>query len=165
MGAEPTSGTALGQSETLRSFSEVAARRGLRMTRPRRAVLAAIVALGRPFSATELTEAMARRDGSVGRASVYRTLDLLLRAGWVRRLHGAGKERYTLCLDMAHHHHVTCRGCGRTEEFSLGNVAGFEDAVDAAVRSLGFVAEGHVLEVHGLCPRCGAGRGDSEGDR
>jgi Fur family ferric uptake transcriptional regulator len=133
---------------------EAAVGPGGRMTRQRRAVLAAVERFDRPFSASELTRAVAETDPGVGRASVYRTLALMLAAGQVQRLHTGGRERYTLCLQAAHHHHVTCTACGRTEDFSLARVDAFEAAVEAAVARLGYRPRSHVLEVHGVCARC-----------
>lgn len=129
-------------------------RRGLRVTGPRRTVIAAMARFGRPFSASELTLAVARLNPAVGRASVYRTLALLARTGAVERLHGAGRERYTLCAQDSHHHHVTCTRCGRTGDFALSQMVGLEQAVDAAVAALGYRAQSHVLEVRGLCRSC-----------
>jgi Fur family ferric uptake transcriptional regulator len=127
---------------------------GRRMTRQRRAVLKAMAAFERPFAAGELTRAVAAAEPAIGRASVYRTLALMVGAGQVQRVHTGGRERYTLCLEPAHHHHVTCTECGRTEDFSLARVDAFESAVEAAVAHLGYRTQGHVLEVHGVCGRC-----------
>jgi Fur family transcriptional regulator, ferric uptake regulator len=131
-----------------------AVRPGQRMTRQRRAVMRALESFDRPFSAGELTRAVAAADPGVGRASVYRTLALMVSTGQVQRLHTGGRERYTLCLEPEHHHHVTCTLCGRTEDFSLARVEAFEAAVEAAVAQLGYLPQGHVLEVHGLCRAC-----------
>jgi len=128
--------------------------RGKRVTAARRAIVSTIEAFDGPFSAGELTDAVRAADASVGRASVYRTLALLVREGWVRRLHGTGKERYTVCAERSHHHHVTCTDCGATEEFVLTGIDRFEWAVDAAVGALGYRPVTHVLEVYGLCPAC-----------
>lgn len=129
-------------------------RRGLRLTDARRTVIAAMARFGRPFSASELTVAVSRLDPAVGRASVYRTLALLARTGSVERLHGAGRERYTLCAEDSHHHHVTCARCGHTDDFTLSQMVGLERAVEAAVAALGYRAQSHVLEVRGLCRSC-----------
>ncbi len=141
-----------------------AIRPGQRMTHPRRIVRDAIAAFSRPFSAGELTRAVALVDPGIGRASVYRTLALLVECGQVERLHTAGRERYTLCLESAHHHHITCTRCGRTEDFALERVDAFEAAVEAAVAGLGYRVESHVLEVQGLCSECSAAPDPPTGD-
>ena len=127
---------------------------GMRMTRQRQAVLRAVEGFDRPFSAGELTRAVAAREPGVGRASVFRTLALLVATGQVQRLHTGGRERYTLCLEPKHHHHVTCTRCGRAEDFTLARVDAFEAAVEAAVTQLGYSVQSHVLEVHGTCRSC-----------
>ena len=149
-------------AEELETIVSAISRRGLRVTAPRRTVIAVMAQFGQPFSATELTERVAEVDPSIGRASVYRTLALLAETGAVQRLHGAGRERYTLCADQSHHHHVTCSRCGRTEGFSLSTFVGLEQAVEQAVATLGYRAQSHVLEVRGLCKNC---RGDGPAPR
>ncbi len=123
---------------------------GLRRTVPRRAILEVVAGIGRPFTSTELTERVAARDPSIGRASVFRLLQLLRGCGLVERLHGPGTELYTLCLRAGHHHHVTCTVCGRTESFILED----DDAVARAVEGLGYRMEHHVLQAFGVCPGC-----------
>jgi len=128
------------------------------MTHSRRIIVRVIAGMGRPFTATELTQAVSAADATVGRASVYRALLLLRQRGFVERLHGGtDAERYTLCLQTAHHHHVTCSRCGRTDEFTLQDG---DAALNRAVAALGYVPEYHVLEAYGICPACLSGEGD-----
>ncbi len=123
---------------------------GLRHTLPRRTMLEVVAGMGRPFTATELTERVAGRDPHIGRASVFRLLQLLRGSGLVERLHGPDGELYTLCLAREHHHHVTCTVCGQTATFSLED----DRAVARAVERIGFRMEHHVLQVFGVCPAC-----------
>ncbi len=132
---------------------------GLRRTVPRRTILEVVAGIGRPFTSTELTERVATRDPGIGRASVFRLLQLLRGCGLVERLHGPGAELYTLCLRAGHHHHVTCTACGRTEAFMLED----DDAVARAVERLGYRMEHHVLQAFGVCPAC-QGHGPAQGE-
>jgi len=126
---------------------------GLRHTVPRRTILDVVAAMGRPFTPTELTEQVALADPRIGRASVFRLLQLLRQSGLVERLHGPAGELYTLCLAVGHHHHVTCTVCGRTEAFVLED----DDAVARAVEQVGYRMEQHVLQVFGVCAACRGG--------
>lgn len=125
-------------------------RQGLRATRARRAVVAAALGRSRPFTAHELVAALPR----TGRATVFRTLDLLVRLGVLSRMHAveAGERcvRYTRC-EPTHHHHLRCRACGRVEEVEI---AALERQVARAARARGFHAVTHEVEIAGLCPRC-----------
>ncbi|MBI2325041.1 MAG: transcriptional repressor [Chloroflexi bacterium] len=123
---------------------------GARTTAPRRAVVAAALARSRPFTAQDLVEEL---EGT-GRATVFRTLDLLVRVGALSRMHGveAGERcvRFTRC-EPEHHHHLRCRSCGRVEEIEL---RALERQVARVARRRGFLAVEHEVEIAGLCPRC-----------
>ena len=66
---------------------------GHRMTEPRRAILERIVRYTQPFSAEQLFKDLGGDTGPIGRATVYRTVDLLLNDHWLARVHwSAAKE-------------------------------------------------------------------------
>jgi Fur family ferric uptake transcriptional regulator len=81
---------------------------GERMTEPREIVVRALVAQPGVINPEALSYEL-HPDG-VGRATVYRTLDLLERYGMLARVHVDGCHGYTLC-DEGHHHHLLCSGC------------------------------------------------------
>src|SRR5439155_1115774 len=62
-------------------------RQGYRLTGPRRSVLEEVVSRQTPFTSAELLETMRRQAPGIGRATVFRTLDLLTRLGVVQRIH------------------------------------------------------------------------------
>src|SRR5438093_12495791 len=114
---------------------------GYRVTEPRRRVLDAVLARDVPFSAQEMVDALGPQ--GVGRATVFRTLDLLARLGVLNRIHADDRShRYTVC-DEGHHHHLVCRTCGEVTEAVAGR---FETAVRAAAREVGFHPLGHTVE-------------------
>jgi len=124
---------------------------GLRLTEPRRQVVQAIVALGRPFSAEELYHALQAANRPVGRATVFRTIDRLVAIGVLARVHHpSGVHRYLL-RGTEHRHHIVCVQCGTVAEFSGCNVDALGAAVVAQTR---FRVDGHWLELFGLCARC-----------
>ncbi len=123
------------------------ARIGSKLTAPRRVVVQSIIAFRKPFTSEQLVDACP----GAGRATVYRTLDLLLSVGVVSRIAGSeGRGRYMLGTP-GHWHHLICVGCGETIAFSSCPVS---DLVADLARSTGFTIEGHLLEVFGRCPAC-----------
>lgn len=126
--------------------------RGWRRTTSRARVISAALRRTQPFSAQDLVRELARH--GVGRATVFRTLDLLVSLDVLSRIHGieqgARCVRYTACAPT-HHHHLVCRRCGRVDEI---RASGLEDRIDAAARARGFEPLGHGLEVQGLCGDC-----------
>jgi Fur family transcriptional regulator, ferric uptake regulator len=129
---------------------------GLRMTGPRRVLLGEIVRRRSSFTAADLLGAVDRRGADVGRATVFRTLDMLVEHGILRRIHtesGASwGHSYVLCgLGDAHHHHLVCTTCGRVSDFEGCSVEGLIPGLEAQT---GFHVQGHHLELYGECEAC-----------
>jgi Fe2+ or Zn2+ uptake regulation protein len=139
-------------------FAEVVAAvasSGDRLTRPRAAVAAMVARRDGPFTAGELISEGRERE-RVGRATVFRTLELFERLGLLERLDlPDGSHAYVRCRPAAHHHHVVCVECRRAVEIPD---SGLQRVTADVARSTGFVLEGHRLELFGLCPTCQAGR-------
>lgn len=125
---------------------------GRRQTTPRATVIAAALRRAQPFTAQELVRELARR--GIGRATVFRTLDLLVSLDVLSRIHGIEQGsrciRYTACAP-SHHHHLVCRSCGKVEEI---RASGLEERIEALARARGFQPLGHGLEVQGICAAC-----------
>ena len=128
-------------------------RAGFRVTEPRRAV-AQLVAdqPGHFTSASLVAEARARRLG-VGRATTFRTLDVLLEIGAIERIDLPNGEHAYLACEPTHHHHVVCSACGRSRDI---DDAGLRAVVSAIARRTGYRIDDHRLELFGLCPACQA---------
>jgi Fur family transcriptional regulator, ferric uptake regulator len=127
---------------------------GYRVTAPRRAVSELIAARSGPFTAADLVaDARSRRLG-IGRATIFRSLDLLEGLGAVERLDlPSGEHAYVAC-EPAHHHHVVCSRCGRTADV---DDAGLQAVTREIGRRTGFRIDTHRLELFGLCPACAGG--------
>ena len=134
--------------------------RGERMTRPRRAVLAALARRGGHVLAAEVVEAVSEVDPAVHRASVYRTLEALSALGVVQHLHlGHGGTAYHLA-DGAHHHpHAQCQACGAVEDLPGDLLNGVAEQL--ALRSGFLLDPGHVA-LSGTCRACAAHGGPSK---
>jgi Fur family ferric uptake transcriptional regulator len=132
---------------------EALAPSGHRLTQPRRQVAALIDARDGHFTAADLAADARARDLGVGRATIFRTLDLFAELGLVERLElPTGDHAYVRC-DPLHHHHVVCKACGRTEEV---DDFGFTAVADEIARRTGYRVEAHRLELFGICPDCAA---------
>lgn len=123
------------------------AARGCRDTEPRRLVIGAAAAQGRPFTAEELCAALP----CVGRATVYRGLRLLVDTDLLCRvLLEDGEMRYQLSHG-GHHHHLLCVACGIAADLGGCDV---ETLLQDAAHAAGFQMSGHWLEVYGRCGEC-----------
>jgi len=124
---------------------------GYRLTEPRRSLAALIADQDGHFTAATLVEAAGERRLLFGRATVYRTLEVLEDLGAVERLDlPSGEHAYVGC-EPAHHHHLICSGCGRTDPIED---AGLSTVVADISRRTGYRVDDHRLELFGLCPGC-----------
>jgi len=72
----------------------------------------------------------------------------------LRRTGERGEILYRQCQTSVHHHHLTCRTCGRSVEVEGRAVEQWAEKVAAEA---GFTDVGHTVELFGLCPQCAAG--------
>jgi Fur family ferric uptake transcriptional regulator len=125
---------------------------GRRLTAPRRAVAAAIAAHEGYFTAEEVLDASQTRERAVGRATVFRSLELLTALGLVERVDlPSGDHAYVACEPAGHHHHLVCSTCGRSTEVAE---LGLDRTLDRIEASTGFQIESHRLELFGRCADC-----------
>jgi len=93
-----------------------------------------------------------RRLDSVGRASVYRTLDQLEQLHLVQRVEiGGDAAGYERVDPDAHHHHLVCEECGQLSPFSDRSL---EQAIEAISRKADFEVAAHDVVLRGRCPDC-----------
>ncbi len=126
---------------------------GYRLTAPRRAVATLVAERTSHFTADELVTAARRRRLGVGRATVFRALELFVDLGLVERLDlPSGEHAYVGCVPgSSHHHHIVCSECGRATDV---DGCGLQAAVEEAARSTGYEVTHHRLELFGVCPDC-----------
>jgi Fur family transcriptional regulator, ferric uptake regulator len=123
-----------------------------RGTRQAQALAVALDDLPGFCSAQEIHAALRRKGETVGLATVYRHLQALTEAGSIDTIRDAGGEiLYRQCGTSVHHHHLTCRTCGRSVEVEGRAVEQWAEKVAAEA---GFTDVDHTVELFGLCPEC-----------
>ena len=133
------------------TLTEELARSGHRVTRARRTVAELVGSRSGHFTAAELLSDARRRRLPLGRATLFRALDLFTELGALERLDlPSGEHAYVACEPEQHHHHVVCRVCGRSVEVQD---TGLQSVVSEIARRSGYVIDTHRLELFGLCPR------------
>ncbi len=125
---------------------------GYRLTEPRRVVAELVAARSRHFTANDLIADAQAQDLDVGRATIFRALDLFTELEVLERVDlPNGDHAYVPCLPTHHHHHVICQRCGKVTEVED---LGLGQALAAMEHSSGWRVERHRLELFGCCPRC-----------
>ncbi len=154
-------------------FTSFLSERNLRMTSERRNILQHIFAAHTHFEADDLHVRLRQAGHRISRATVYRTISLLVEAGILREVvgpPGSISTHYELVYGQAQsHEHLRCEVCGQIVEVSdvalsghLRQIAvsmGFE-LTDYTVRLSGRCEE---FSRTGSCPRSGKVRDDDSG--
>ena len=127
--------------------------RNLPATAQRLAVAEVVFFAGDHLSAEDVARRVAKERGSpIGTATVYRTLDLLVRSGLVtERDFGEGFKRYEPAASGQAHEHCICSSCGKVMEFSNDRL---ERMIALLAEEVEFRPHHHRLEVYGLCRSC-----------
>jgi Fur family transcriptional regulator, stress-responsive regulator len=126
--------------------------RGLRVTRPRLAVLSVLAA--QPHQRADQVIASVRRTGEVSSQGVYDVLNTLCAHGLLRRIQPRGDVARYEVETGDNHHHVVCRSCGRVTDVECA--AGEAPCLDLPeTTSLhGFSVDEAEVTWWGHCPAC-----------
>jgi Fur family ferric uptake transcriptional regulator len=133
-------------------LDEFIAAKGLRHTAQRDAIVEAAFSTTEHYTAEELL-AMARKiEKSVSRATVYRTLPLLVESGLLKEM-DFGKEHKFYdpnFIDHPHHNHLICVDCDRIVEFEDERIDRLEENI---VHRLGFSSASKMIRIEARCDR------------
>lgn len=125
---------------------------GYKVTKARQTVLEVIESSGGHVTSTEVLDSVAVIAPAIGRASVFRTLDLLTRLSIIRPTYISSSitPSYVL-MPNGHHHHIICTRCSQVIEFED---CGLEAMAAKLEQQFGVKMTGHMLEFYGLCALC-----------
>lgn len=144
-------------AETLSATTIIAAldHAGLRQTRPRKALadhVGRLAATDADFTIEDLWHGVRQTDASVGRATTFRLVEVLVELGLVDRIAFAdGSTRYHAVLPGEHHHHLTCERCHKVVEVDMCMPA---QQMNEVAHRAGFALSGHRIEIFGCCADC-----------
>ncbi len=150
MGPLPESRKARSAEET--RFEAFLRSKKLKLTGERLAILASIFQRESHFDAEALHAQLRTEGGDISRATVYRTLDLLVQSGLVRKNSlGASHANYEAAHGDEHHDHLICLNCNEVVEFYRPDLEELQVGICA---DHGFKLIHHSLQIFGLCPAC-----------
>lgn len=138
------------QSEAKKKFMEFLGQKNLRITSQRQVIIDTAFSTDEHFTAEQLLEWSRKKDKSVSRATVYRTLPLLTESGLVREM-DFGKDHKFYDPNYAHHpnhNHIICQDCEKIVEFESEKIAKLEHEI---THKLGFSVKTQRLQITGTC--------------
>lgn len=138
-------------AESLQPLMAALARSGHRVTAPRRRMAELIAHREGHFTAADLLGDAGAQRLRIGRATIFRALELYTELNALERIDlPSGEHAYVACEPL-HHHHVVCSGCGRSAEVED---LGMQAVADEIARRTGYRVDTHRLELYGMCPEC-----------
>ena len=133
-------------------FSNFLKERGLKFTPERKIILEGVFSLHKHFDTEELYGKLRKQGKHLSRATIYRTLPLLVESDLIREtLRCQGRISYEHIFGHKHHDHMICIKCGRIVEFRSEGIEKFREAI---CKKYGFKAVEHRLGIKGYCKRC-----------
>lgn len=137
---------------TYDQLKRVLKKEGLRYTQQRQSVWDELCATNDHRDAEEIYLAIRKSGLNVSRATVYRTIDVLVKSKMARKLElGDGRARYEHKVNATHHDHLICIQCGKIEEF-MDEV--IESRQDEIVKKFGYKLVRHIHQLFIICSEC-----------
>lgn len=152
-GSDPTNAAAIAADRA--AFRAFLRDHNLPATAPRLAIADVVLGTDRHLSADDVAHELKSRGASAGTATVYRTLEVLVRSGLVvERDFGEGFKRYEASRGVPHHEHLLCTNCGRVTEFRDERL---ERMTTLLAEAHDYSRQRHRLVIYGLCGECRRG--------
>lgn len=144
-------GSATAQKE-IEAFRQFLKKRDLKLTAQRNVIFQRILREDKHFSAEELFEALKREKRPASKATVYRTLQLLVEARLLDQVDfDRGFKLYERTLGHRHHDHLICVECSRVVEFHDEEL---ETVQGDVVQRYDFNMISHTHKIYGICSDC-----------
>ncbi len=104
------------------------------------------------FTADELYITLKENGSTISRATIYRTLDLLVKSSLVLKTQlKNGAYIYEHSADAPHHDHLICNMCGKIIEFHSHQIELLQNQI---AKENEFKITGHSLRIYGICKEC-----------
>lgn len=140
------------KTEPQKLFQSVLETEGLKFTKQRKEVLDYLLNAKKHVTPEEIYRDLNKKDSSLGRATVFRTLHLLEDKGLADTIHFAdGRKAYEHKFSRPHHDHMICVDCSNVIEFTNGTIERLQNEI---TRQYEFTPLWHRHEIFGRCKKC-----------
>jgi Fur family ferric uptake transcriptional regulator len=135
-----------------RIFRNFLTSRDLKFTPERYIILKEVFQRHDHFEAEDLLSSIKKKGRRASRATIYRTLELLVQCGLLEVVDlGGNSHHYEHVLGHQHHDHLVCEKCGRIIEFTHRQLEKLKEKV---CHEMDFDGRFHTLKIFGICGRC-----------
>ncbi len=142
----------MARDDVVETFAGYLRDHGLPVTAQRLAIAEVLLQSERHLSADDVATELSTRQSGIGLATIYRTIELLLKSGLlVERDFGEGFRRFEPARDIPHHEHLLCTVCGTVHEFRDERL---ERMTTLVAEANGFARQRHRLVIYGVCDAC-----------
>jgi Fur family ferric uptake transcriptional regulator len=139
-------------TQAIQTFAQYLNSKNLKLTKERKTVLQEIFLHEGHLEADDILYRLRKKKKRASRATVYRTLELLVDSGIVRKVDlGHGHSHFEHVLGHAHHEHMICLKCGKVIEFSDQKI---EKSLQRLCKKSGFENTSHCFQIFGYCRNC-----------
>ena len=133
-------------------FKNFLDKKSFKYTYERKCIYNEIEIIDKHFDADQLYERFKKRDERISRATVYRTLPLLLEAGVIQKSTGEKKRDFFESIRKeGHHDHIVCLDCGKIIEFCNETI---EREQEILSKKYHFKISFHDHKIFGYCSNC-----------
>ena len=133
-------------------LKEILHNEGLRYTPQRQKVWNELLSTEEHRDAEEIFITLKQRGINVSRATVYRTIEVLVKYNVIEKLEiGDGKARFEYNNKFDHHDHLICTSCAKIIEFHDDEIERLQKKV---AKKNGFKLSDHNHQLYGLCGDC-----------
>lgn len=136
----------------IEGFRQFIKKRGLKYTPEREEILREILSLKDHFDVDSLYLRLKGKNSKVSKASIYRTIPLLVEGGYIQEVYKkGGQSYYEVTLNKMPHLHFICVKCGAVQEAideRLNNL------IEELEQSSKYRFLTYHLEIFGVCPTC-----------
>jgi Fur family ferric uptake transcriptional regulator len=142
----------LNVSEVVQNFKEFIKSKGLKYTPEREEILREILTCKEHFDVDELYMKLKKKGSKISKASIYRTIPLLIEAGYVQEVYKQdNRAYYEVILNKLPHLHFICLQCKKVEEIEDEKLVGL---IKEYAKQTNFSVLSYHLEVFGICSNC-----------
>ncbi len=127
----------------------------MRFTPEREIILNEVLAIKSHIEADSLFAKLHNKGVRVSRATVYRTLDLLIKCGLAEKnSFGQNHAHYEPIFGQDHHDHLICNNCEKVIEFHDEKIEKLQNQI---CKEFGFKELSHTHKIFGICSDCQQG--------